>query len=115
MLHIYWKKVCRMKLGYSSVVLFLLITSNLYSQERELYQTDHDAKPYYFGITLGFNIATFHADMHPRFLQYDSVLVAKPVSSAGFQLGLLATAKLSNRFELRFNPQLLFTQRNLFY
>ncbi|TMI86065.1 MAG: PorT family protein, partial [Bacteroidetes bacterium] len=104
-----------MKSGYAWVVLLLLITSNLYSQERELYQTDHDVKPYYFGITLGFNIASFHTDLHPRFLQYDSVYVAKPVSSGGFQLGLLATARLTNRFELRFNPQLLFTQRNLFY
>jgi hypothetical protein len=115
MLHIYWKKVRSVKSGYAWVVLFLLATSNLYAQERELYQTDHDAKPYYFGITLGFNVATFHTDMHSRFLQYDSVYVAKPVASGGFQLGLLATAKLSNRFELRFNPQLLFTQRNLFY
>src|SRR5215475_5794686 len=115
MLHLHRKKIRRVNLGYTLVVLLLTITSNLYSQERELYQTDHDAKPYYFGITLGFNIATFHTDMHPRFLQYDSVLVAKPVASGGFQLGLLATTKLSNRFELRFNPQLLFTQRNLFY
>ena len=115
MLHIYWKKIRRVKLGHALVILLLIVTSNLYSQERELYQTDHDAKPYYFGITLGFNIASFHTEMHPRFLQYDSVYVAKPVASGGFQLGLLATAKLTNRFELRFNPQLLFTQRNLFY
>jgi hypothetical protein len=115
MLHLYRKKVFGVKSAFALVVFFLLITSKLYSQERELYQTDHDAKPYYFGITLGFNRATFHTEMHPRFLQYDSVYVAKPVASGGFQLGLLATAKLSNRFELRFNPQLLFTQRNLFY
>jgi len=30
-------------------------------------------------------------------------------------LGLLATARLSNRFEVRFNPQLLFTDRGLTY
>ena len=31
------------------------------------------------------------------------------------QLGLLATARLSNRFEVRFNPQLLFTDRGIIY
>ena len=35
--------------------------------------------------------------------------------TAGFQLGLLATARLSNRFEVRFNPMLLFTDRGLTY
>ncbi|HET9825816.1 MAG TPA: outer membrane beta-barrel protein [Chitinophagaceae bacterium] len=115
MLHIHREKVGKLKISFAVVILFSLITSNLYSQEREYYQTDHDAKPYYFGITLGFNVASFHTDLHPRFLQYDSVYEAKPLNSGGFELGLLATARLTNRFELRFNPQLLFTQRNLFY
>ena len=85
------------------------------AQEQELYQTDHDSKPYYFGITLGANVASFHIEHHPRFLQYDSVYTVNPQYTAGFQLGLLATARLSNRFEVRFNPQLLFTDRGLTY
>jgi hypothetical protein len=97
------------------VISFFLITLKAFAQERELYQTDHDAKPYYFGITLGSNIASFHIEHHERFLQYDSVYSIKPLNSAGFQLGLLATARLTNRFELRFNPQLVFTDRNLKY
>ena len=113
MLHIYWKKA--VKVGLVLVIGSLLVTSNAFSQEQELYQTEHDAKPYYFGITLGFNIANFHIEHHPRFLQYDSVFVVRPLNSPGFQLGLLATAKLTNRFELRFNPHLLFTARNLQY
>jgi hypothetical protein len=92
-----------------------LIASATFAQERELYQTDHDSKPYYFGITLGANVANFHIEHHPRFLQYDSVYTVNPQYTAGFQLGLLATARLSNRFELRFNPMLLFTDRSLTY
>jgi hypothetical protein len=92
-----------------------LIASTTFAQERELYQTDHDSKPYYFGITLGANVANFHIEHHPRFLQYDSVYTVNPQYTAGFQLGLLATARLSNRFELRFNPMLLFTDRSLTY
>src|SRR5437773_5515081 len=115
MLHISGKKAPKMNFIYVLVILSLLVTSKIYSQERDYYQTEHDAKPYYFGITLGFNIASFHAEPHPPLLQYDSVYVAKPLTSGGFQLRLLATARLTNRFELRFNPQLLFTERNLFY
>jgi hypothetical protein len=76
---------------------------------------DHDSKPYYFGITLGANLARFHTSLHPRFLQYDSIMVAEPLNSGGLTLGLSATARLSNRFQLRFNPQLMFIERNIFY
>ena len=41
--------------------------------------------------------------------------IAEPVNSGGFALGLLATARLSDRFQLRFNPQLLFTERSIYY
>jgi len=115
MLYIHWEKVRKLKIGFASVIIVLLITSKIFGQQRELYQTDHDAKPYYFGITLGANVASFHIEHHPRFLQYDSVYSINPQATAGFQLGLLATARLSDRFELRFNPQLLFTDRGLTY
>lgn len=81
----------------------------------ELYQTDHDAKPYYFGITVGVNLARFQTTLHPRFLQYDSIYVAEPTNSGGLTLGLHATARISDRFQLRFNPQLMFIERNIFY
>ena len=111
MLHIQRKKVIK------PVTLFafiLLICSSALSQ-KEQYQTDHDAKPYYFGITLGANITRFQIEQHPRFLQYDSVMEILPLNSPGFQLGLNATAKLSNRFEVRFNPMLMFTDRSITY
>lgn len=78
-------------------------------------QPDHDDKPYYFGLSVGVNLARFQMDWHPRFLQDDSVYVAEPNNSGGLALGLSATARLSNRFQLRFNPQLMFIERNIFY
>jgi hypothetical protein len=80
-----------------------------------LYLEEHEAKPYYFGITLAASKARFHSERHPHFLEQDSVLVAEPLNSGGFALGLLATARLSNRFEARFNPLLMFAERNIFY
>ena len=114
MLHIYRREIRTLRICFVFIILSL-VASTTFAQERELYLTDHDSKPYYFGITLGANVASFHIEHHPRFLQYDSVYTVNPQSTAGFQLGLLATARLSNRFEVRFNPQLLFTDRGLTY
>ena len=93
----------------------LLLAQTLLAQPRDLNQYDHDSKPYYFGITLGANMSRFQTSLHSHFLQNDSVYVAEPVNSGGFALGLLATARLSDRFQLRFNPQLLFTERSIYY
>jgi len=112
MLHIQRKKVIKIITLFAFVSL---ICTSARSQERELYQLEHDAKPYYFGITLGANISRFQLEHHPRFLQYDSVMEVLPLNSPGFQLGLNATARLTNRFEARFNPQLMFTDRSITY
>ena len=42
-------------------------------------------------------------------------MIAQPSNAGGFALGLSATVKLTNRFEGRFNPQLSFMDRNIFY
>lgn len=81
----------------------------------ELNKADQDTKPYYFGITIGASSARFQTQLDPRFLQDDSVYVAEPLNSGGFNLGLHVTTRLSNRFQLRFNPQLMFIERSLFY
>ena len=94
---------------------WLLLAQTAMAQPRELNQYDHDSKPYYFGITLGANMTRFQTSLHPKFLLNDSVYIAEPKNSKGFALGLLATARLSDRFQLRFNPQLMFTERAIFY
>src|ERR1700733_4812823 len=116
MLHLHRKKGRRLKiylLWLCVVMSFSQISRAQLGPEINLY--DHDTKPYYFGISLGINLARFQTELHPRFLQDDSVLVAEPVNSGGFTLGLSATARLSNRFELRLNPQLMFIERNIYY
>ncbi|HEY0042580.1 MAG TPA: outer membrane beta-barrel protein [Flavisolibacter sp.] len=94
--------------------LFLVSSFSSYAQ-RELNMEEHDYKPYYFGISLGLNRGSFHSELHPSYLSQDSILTAEPTWSAGFNLGLSATARLNRRFELRFNPQLIFTERNIQY
>ncbi len=93
----------------------MLLAQTTMAQPRDLNQYDHDSKPYYFGITLGANMSRFQTSLHSKFLENDSVYIAEPKNSKGFALGLLATARLSDRFQLRFNPQLMFTERAIYY
>ncbi len=118
MLHLLRKKASIKNKLASCLLAGALLSSSLVQAQFEgieLNKTDHDVKPYYFGITIGVNLARFQTELHPRFLQYDSVMVAEPVNSGGLTLGLHATARISNRFSLRFNPQLMFIERSIYY
>ncbi len=86
------------------LIIFALQAS---AQEREIYREDRDNVPYYFGLSLGYNRSYLHPEKDALFLQNDSVLSVEPGASGGIALGLLATARLSKRFELRFHPELI--------
>ena len=118
MLHLRRKKARIIKNGallLLSASLLINAVATAQIDKIEMNMPDHDDKPYYFGMTLGINLARFQTYLHPKFLESDSVYVAEPINSGGFTLGLSATARLSDRFQLRFNPQLMFIERNIFY
>jgi Outer membrane protein beta-barrel domain len=92
-------------------IILLLLTSTAfvmhsYAQKR-LYRMHREDMPYYFGITLGYNSSYLQASKSTAFLQSDSVLLAEPGSSGGIAMGLLATARLNDHFQVRVNPQLI--------
>lgn len=72
-------------------------------------------RPYYFGITLGYNQAFFQMDYDPKFIQTDTLLRIEPIHSSGFTLGLLGNLKVVNHLDLRFNPTLNFMEKDLYY
>src|SRR4051812_2928823 len=88
------------------IFLCLLFTTICLQAQKDIKRPEHDDLPYYFGLTFGYANMNLHTEKDPRFLQYDSVLSVEPGSSGGFSAGLLATLKISNRFELRIAPQL---------
>lgn len=90
------------------ILLFLVCGCSIKLQaQKEINRQNHDDLRYYFGITLGYNSTFLHPTKSSKFLENDSVLVAEPGSSGGITLGLLATARLSDHFQLRINPQLI--------
>lgn len=76
---------------------------------------NYEKRSYYFGITLAYNNTFFKLQHTPQFLQDDSILVAAPLNSSGFNLGLLGNLSLNNRFDLRLNPNLVFAEKDLRY
>jgi hypothetical protein len=117
MLHLHGKKAFIIRTVAFLLCGALLLCHDAMAQfsKFELNQYDHDEKPYYFGITLGIARARFQTELHQRFLNDDSVYIAEPNNSGGFTLGLSATGRISDRFQVRFNPQLMFVERNIFY
>jgi hypothetical protein len=110
MLHIRSRKIVWISLLFAS-----LLTHKAAAQIREMNLPDHGDKNLYFGITFSYNKASFKASMHPLFLARDSVLRVDPFPTGGFSMGFIATARLSNRFELRYNPQLIFAEKSIQY
>jgi hypothetical protein len=85
----------------------------LYAQ-REIFRAEHDDKPYYFGATLGYTSSYLHITRSKKFINDDSVLVAEPGSSGGIFIGLAATGRLSDHFQIRINPQFIIGQARYF-
>ncbi len=103
-----------MKNRYFLFCLLLLSSLGSFAQ-REIYREEQDQKPYYFGISLSAVYSRFQVEHHPVFLDQDTIMVAEPDNTPGLSLRLVAALNLSNRFELRFNPGLIFTERPLLY
>ncbi len=88
------------------IIVILSCVSHLNAQ-KELYRRNHEDLPYYFGLTLGYNYSYLHVAKSPLFLSSDSILSAEPGTSGGIAMGLMATARMNDHFELRINPQLI--------
>jgi len=98
------------------LIACLLLTCSLSSfAQRELYREEQDQKPYYFGLSLSMVSSRFQLEQHPTFLGQDTILVAEPGNSTGISLRLVAALNLAPRWELRFNPGLIFTERPILY
>jgi hypothetical protein len=74
---------------------------------KEQYRLDRDNKRFYFGMSLGAATSFLHPSKSTLFLASDSILSVEPGKSTGYSVRLMATARLSNRWEFRTNPGLI--------
>ncbi|MGZ3881419.1 MAG: type IX secretion/gliding motility protein PorT/SprT [Flavisolibacter sp.] len=114
MLYLQWSKAKVIKNCFLVLCLLTLFSYSSFAQ-KEIYREDQDSKLYYFGLSLSAVRSRFQLEHDPSFLQQDSILVAEPGNAPGLSLRLVAALNLSYRFELRFNPGLIFTDRPILY
>lgn len=76
---------------------------------------DFQQKPYYFGITLGYNTSSFKPFRSSGFLESDSIRSIESVRGPGFNLGIVTNLKMGEDFDFRFLPTLSFAERNIQY
>src|SRR5699024_9135333 len=106
-------------LRYQIIILVVILLSSFSSHAQFLGESggieQYKNRPYYFGITLGYNQAYLKMDYNSEFLKQDTLLGIDPLHSSGFNIGLLANLKLVDHLDLRFNPSLYFTNKDLVY
>ena len=115
MLYLQWTKAQRTKNCVLALCLLIIFSHSCFAQQREIYREEQDSKAYYFGLSLSAVYSRFQLEHDPSFLQQDTILVAEPGNTPGISLRLVAALNLTNRFELRFNPGLVFTDRPILY
>jgi hypothetical protein len=76
---------------------------------------EHDDKPYYFGITFGFNFSVHQINYTESFANSDTFKRIQPHWQPGFNLGLMGNLRLSNFIDVRFVPSLAFAEKRLVY
>lgn len=81
------------------------------AQDKIMNMAEHDQKPYYFGITFGWNYSTYRIRYSQSFVNSDTFKSIQPKYGPGFNLGLMGNLKLTNFIDLRFNPTLSFAEK----
>jgi hypothetical protein len=85
----------------------MFFTSAASFSQREVFHPEHDNDPFYFGLNFGYSNSFLHYSHTPYFIANDSIKATNAVNDKGFILGLMGAARLSNHFDVRFNPQLI--------
>ncbi len=76
---------------------------------------DFQSKSFYFGITLGFNTSRYTPFRSEDFLFSDTIVAVNSLSGPGFNLNMIANAKIGQYFDFRFIPGISFAERRLNY
>ena len=96
-------------------ILFLFIAYPAFAQRDLLNMSEHDNKPYYFGITFGLNTSIYQVKYTKAFANTDTFKKIQPTWQPGFDLGLIGTLKLSRFFDVRFAPALEFSEKKILF
>ena len=97
------------------LALVMLVLNGLWAQERGGNHNfrEFQTKPYYFGLTLGFNTSNFNILHSERFIQNDSFSVAEARPGPGLNVSIVTNLKIGDYFDFRFLPGFSFAERSV--
>lgn len=75
----------------------------------------HKTKPYYFGISLGYNKSDMFLKKSNYFIEESKYLVVEPRKGVGFHVQMIVNLKLGNDFDLRVLPGFSFADKKIDY
>lgn len=75
----------------------------------------YDKQRIHFGFMLGLNKTDFVVTRIGEFNHLDSLYTVEVVPTSGFNLGIVTNLRLHENFDLRFVPDLAFSERDLVY
>ena len=96
----------------------LLLFSFIKMTEAQVYPKNlpkYDRKDWHFGFTLGMNSMDFVINPVDQSNYNDTLMVIQPMSSQGFNIGIVANRRLTTYLDLRFVPTLSFGERSIKY
>ena len=115
------EKSCPMKKSKSHLILIMAIVlivsgQNAFAQRQKVPNLPkYDQDFFHPGFNLGINVANFKITYAADLNHFDSLYVIDNLKQTGFNLGIVTDFRLSNHFNLRFIPTMIFAQRNLNY
>lgn len=74
---------------------------------------DFQQKPFYFGISLGMNNASFKVDRSKNFVGNDSIAIVEGLKEPGFNIHLISNIKIGDYFDFRGLPGFSFVYHTL--
>ena len=102
-------------------MLCLCISTAALAQGDEVFRSNHDNLPYFFGISVGLSNYYTSYRLDSRFLSANaasqdpmSAIKISPINTTFFNLGLVGTKKIANNIYLRANPNFLISGNKSF-
>ena len=101
-----------------ALILFVLLFSVLRSFG-QYYIYEHEERylrrDFHFGISLAINTSNYKITLDSNYLKQNEILEVHTLNNPGFSLGILSDLHISKSFELRFIPDLAFSDRSIKY
>nr|MBS0037786.1 PorT family protein [Saprospiraceae bacterium] len=101
---------------FGFLLLGFFLTTEMQAQTLQNYNFNQfQNRPYYFGISLGYNSSNFKISHSTDFIKNDSYRLTEAINGPGFEIGVIGNLKFGDYFDFRMVPTFVFTERTIQY